>query len=556
MKRILIVLMALALAGCASLPTSGAPQQVERLSSAAGGVVLDPQGPTPGSTPETLVSDFLRAAGAGLSGDFSVARQFLTAEAAARWDPTTEVRIYQDAQNPAISSTRSGAIRVSAAAAATLDNAGRYTVAAPDAILNSEFSLVRNEKGEWRIAVLDSGVVVPNSIFTSLYSETAIYFLTPDRTSLVPEARWFLNLGQAANAVQGLLAGPSPWLAPAAHSAIPAETRLTQRGVRVSDGVAQVDLSSDIASLPPSELIAIEVQISKTLLNLPGIQEVKLTSEGADLDFPSKIDLSPYPYASYTLAGLSGGRPALVSGGEVSVTGESGAGLGLTALATSYNEPAKVGAALGNEGKSIYAVFFDGSRPQQLISGNRLVAPSIDSHGWVWSANAVSNGELNAIHLTTRATKKFSVPYLEGLNIRSIAVSREGSRMVIVTDQKGEVQMNVVALARDSGGTPTEIGVPARFGQSLVDVTDVAWVSPVRLAVVGRQSTSSANSIHIVGIGAPTTTLPAVENVADLTAGRGQDTIVIQNDAGNLYSYDGVGWRLIAEGVTSPALPG
>lgn len=98
--------------------------------------------------------------------------------------------------------------------------------------------------------------------------------------------------------------------------------------------------------------------------------------------------------------------------------------------------------------------------------------------------------------------------------------------------------------------------MPARFGQSLVDVTDVAWVSPVRLAVVGRQSTSSANSIHIVGIGAPTTTLPAVENVADLTAGRGQDTIVIQNDAGNLYSYDGVGWRLIAEGVTSPALPG
>ncbi|AJC70464.1 hypothetical protein X956_02775 [Trueperella pyogenes TP8] len=396
--------------------------------------------------------------------------------------------------------------------------------------------------------VLDSGVVVPNSIFTSLYSETAIYFLTPDRTSLVPEARWFLNSGQAANAVQGLLAGPSPWLAPAAHSAIPAETRLTQRGVRVSDGVAQVDLSSDIASLPPSELIAIEVQISKTLLNLPGIQEVKLTSEGADLDFPSKIDLSPYPYASYTLAGLSGGRPALVSGGEVSVTGESGAGLGLTALATSYNEPAKVGAALGNEGKSIYAVFFDGSGPQQLMSGNRLVAPSIDSHGWVWSANAVSNGELNAIHLTAIRHSPFS--------LRTSAVSREGSRMVIVTDQKGEVQMNVVALARDSGGTPTEIGVPARFGQSLVDVTDVAWVSPVRLAVVGRQSTSSANSIHIVGIGAPTTTLPAVENVANLTAGRGQDTIVIQNDAGNLYSYDGVGWRLIAEGVASPALPG
>ena len=58
MKKLAIVLVMLVLAGCASLPTSGAPQQVERPSNASGAVVLDPQGPTPGSTPEALVSDF------------------------------------------------------------------------------------------------------------------------------------------------------------------------------------------------------------------------------------------------------------------------------------------------------------------------------------------------------------------------------------------------------------------------------------------------------------------------------------------------------------------
>ena len=555
MKKLLILLVTLVLAGCASLPTSGAPQEVERPANTGGGVVLDPQGPTPGSTPEALVTDFLRASAAGLSGDFTVARQFLTPEASARWDPTTEVRVYQDAQNPSISSTRTGAIRVSAAASATLDEAGRYTVATPDAILNSEFSLTRDASGEWRIAVLDQGVVVPSSIFTSLYSETTIYFLNSDRSSLVPEVRWYLTTSQATSAVQAVLAGPSSWLSPAAHSAIPSEARLTQRGVRVTDGVAQVDLSSEVASMTASDMMAMEAQISKTLLNLPGIQEVKLSSEGAELEFPSKIDLSAYQYASYTLAALADGAPATISGGEVSVLGDGG-GLGLTHLATSYTEPVSRGAALGNDGTGLYEVRFDGSAPTLLARGTKLVAPSIDARGWVWSAEAVSKGELIAVNLASGETKRLPLPYLQGLNVRTLAVSREGSRMAIVTDQKGEVQMNAVSILRDSGGAPTEIGAPLRFGQSLADVTDVAWVSDVRLAVVGRQSTSSTSSIHVVGIGTPTTSLAAVDGVVDLTAGRGLDTIIIQDNSNRLFSYDGAGWRLIADGVTAPALPG
>ncbi|QOR47221.1 GerMN domain-containing protein [Trueperella pecoris] len=555
MKRLLLLIVVL-LTGCASLPTAGYPVQVDRPANLNGGVVLDPQGPTPGSTPETLVSDFLRASGAGLSGDFSVARQFLTPEAAERWNPTTELRIYQDSQNPAISSTRTGAIRVSAAASATLDNLGRYTVAAQDAILNSEYSLARNADGEWRIAVLDDGVVVPNSIFASLYNETVIYFLTADRSALVPEARWYLSAGQATYAVQGLLQGPSSWLAPAAHSALPAEARLTQRGVRVNDGVAQVDLTSDVASLPASEMIGLEAQISKTLMNLPGIQDVTITAEGAEIDIPSKIDLSSYPYATYTLAGLRDGAPVTISGGKVEATGAGAAGLGLSVLATSYAEPMTMGAGLGNEDKSLYAVPFDGSEPRLLLSGTRLVSPSEDSHGWVWSGETASNGELTAINLTTRESVTFPMSFLSGLNIRALAVSREGGRMAIVTDQKGEVQINMVAISRDVSGRPLEVGNPLRFGQSLVDISDVAWVSEVHVAVMGRQTTSSTNNIHLVGLGLPTTTLTAVDNPVSLTAGRGPDSIVVQNDLNNLYSYDGAGWRLIAENVTSPALPG
>lgn len=559
MKRWLPLLVALmvVLAGCAGLPTSGDPEQTARPTNPDGGVILDPQGPTPGSTPENLVTDFLRASGAGLSADFTVARQFLTPEAAARWNPTTELRVYQDSQNPAISQTRNGAVRVSATAAGTLDVRGRYSVATPDAIINAEYSLVKSPEGEWRIGALDDGIVIPNSIFVSLYTETLLYFLTPDREAFVPEARWYLNSGQATYAVDGLLQGPSSWLSPGVYSALPADATLTGRGVTVSDGVAQVDLSSDVASLQGSELIALEAQVSKTLMNVPGIQSVVLTSEGAALDMPSKMDVSSYPYATYSLAGLSGGIPAQISGGDVMpISPDAVEGLSLTSIAPSYSEPATWAAALGNGGATIYGVSFVGSPAFALYEGSQLVAPSMDAHGWVWSGERTSTGELVGVHLETGEQLTFHLTWLEGLTVRDIAVSREGARMAIVTDQGGEVQINAVAIARDAAGTPREIGNPIRFGQSLVDVTDVAWVSEVRVAAVARNQGTSTSGIHLVGLGVPAVPLAAVDNLVSLTAGRGVDSIVIQNDENNLFSYDGAGWRLVTEGVTSPAFPG
>lgn len=559
MKRLIALLAALmvVLAGCAGLPTSGEPHQVDRPTNLDGGVVLDPQGPTPGSTPENLVTDFLRASGAGLSGDFSVARQFLTTEAATRWNPTTEIRVYQDSQSPAISQTRNGAIRVSASAAGTLDDRGRYSVATPDAIVNAEYSLVKNPDGEWRIAALDDGIVIPSSIFESLYSETLLYFLTPDRAALVPEARWYLNSGRATNAINGLLQGPSSWLATGVHSAIPPETSLTSRGVTITDGVARVDFSSDVASLQGTDLIAFKAQVSKTLMNVPGVQSVVLTSEGSELNVPSKMDLSSYPYAAYTLTGLRDGVPAQISGGDVvPIAPQAVAGLDLTAITPAYNEPATWAAALGNGGATIYAVSFVGSPSIALLEGSQLVAPSIDAHDWVWSAERTASDELLAVNLHTGELMAFQLSWLEGLTVRDVAVSREGTRMAIVTDQGGDVQINAVAIARDADGTPLEIGNPTRFGQSLVDVTEVSWVSEVRVAAVARNQGASASGIHIVGLGVPPVSLAAINNLVSLTSGRGVDSIVIQNDEGNLFSFDGTGWRRAAEGVTSPAYPG
>ncbi len=95
MKRILALALSLImLSGCAQLPTSvnikSGPELVAP--EAVDFSYYIPTGPSDDETQQEIVSGFL-AAGTGPQNDYSVAREFLTAEFAQRWNPTGEVLI-------------------------------------------------------------------------------------------------------------------------------------------------------------------------------------------------------------------------------------------------------------------------------------------------------------------------------------------------------------------------------------------------------------------------------------------------------------------------------
>ena len=78
----LIACAALALAGCASLPTSSPPAPFDVSARDGSGVQFSAEGPSDGSDAATLVSDFLLACAAGPQDDYATARLFLTAASA------------------------------------------------------------------------------------------------------------------------------------------------------------------------------------------------------------------------------------------------------------------------------------------------------------------------------------------------------------------------------------------------------------------------------------------------------------------------------------------
>src|SRR5690606_8050426 len=142
------------------------------------------------------------------------AREFLAGPISQRWNPRAQVRVYAARDELVISEAANGAVRVSVLAAASVDAQGRYTEAAPDTPIELDFSLARGLDGQWRIADLEDGILLSPAVFDAQYVQLPVYFLSHDREALVPETRWYPQRLAATSVVRGVLAGPSPWLAP------------------------------------------------------------------------------------------------------------------------------------------------------------------------------------------------------------------------------------------------------------------------------------------------------------------------------------------------------
>ena len=546
------------LAGCVGLPRSGRVNSVSPSKTSSGAIGFAVQPPARNATPQQIVEGFLLASRAGLDDDFAVARQYLYGDAAANWKPLARVRVYPDSQDVSTTVTESGAVRASVASRGTLSSHGTYTETANSAVLTTEFSLAKNADGQWRIVSLDDGVFLSENAFSQQFIETPLYFLAPDSNALVADLRYYPRRTFATSAMNGLLAGPSEWLASGVHTAVPTGTKLL-KSVDVVDGEATVDLSSVVLAASAKERAALLEQVTRTLKASSSVRSVVLKVEGADLNVGSIQSLPTYPYGSYPVSVISGGLPANVSDNRITpLMGDAGLKAhGLSNLAISYQASRGRLAALGRGGTELIGMDSGSGSWQVLHSGKSLVQPSYDRYGWVWSAERDNAGKILVFKPGENASAHLDVSWLNGAKIRDVSVSRDGSRMVVVCEIGGEVTIRVAAIARDGAGRPTQIGDSIIIGQHLSDVTAAEWIGPSTVAVLGKTALGGERAMFSVKISGPTERLAApYEGTVSITAGHDEDSIVALTDKKTAYARDGGAWRAIVSDVTSVAYPG
>jgi hypothetical protein len=557
----------LGLGACAQIPTSGpvrvGPADVDPQADLA----LLPQGPTPGAEPNLIVQGFLGAAVAATTSpkEFQTAREFLTEDVAATWDPDASVRVVREPPMPDpfetgtdIEGAETLEVVVRATTVATLDTAGAYTEVADPRKVGYRFTLTKVGE-EWRISGLDNGVLVPANLFANQFRATRLYFSAEgeNNKSLVPDLRWFPRNSWRLDVVQELLAGPPEWLQGAARSLFPEGTQLVSPTIQEADGdePVAVRLSEQISSATAAQRALIAAQISATFSEGAGrtvpidlfSDTSRLAVDKADVNLPATIVQAMF-LKDDQLYRIKNGRPV-----EHDLPVDLST-IDPTALAVS---PATTPIVMRDGTDRIVNVSVDGEdRP--AMEGPDLAAPSVDKFGNTWTS-----GGANELRVLPASGTEVTVPadWLGGRKVVSVSVSPEGSRIAVVSHAPSGTQVQVAGIVRNDDDVPVGLAPPLTVAGPVDGVEEARWSGLTTLSLLTRDG-DGVSGVWTAGVGGQpgaggqSRQLPGLTDVQQLAAGVTDDGLLVITDDGDLEHEETGVWQPLIEDVDLVAYPG
>ena len=489
----LLPMSVLLLAACGGIPTSSAIHEGE---SVIGGsdqfirVIARP--PVSNMEPEALVRGFLDAC-ADSTSTFAIARQYLTTDAAAAWNPATGIKIYDG--NGLSLNTSGQIVKMMAPLDSSVSAAGHLTFSSRPGSIFSDFSLVQDAGNQWRISNLDNGLLLSRSDFDRSFRPFSVYFLNDDSSALVPHPIVLpaSSVGTATSVTRALLQGPPSSLVPAVHSAFPAGTKLSYGSVPINSGIAQVDLSAEVLAATKVERSELSAQLVATLVAIPGVTGVRITVLGQPLKVPgvqslqtqadwSRYSVRPDPDHIGTFVVRDSQLIRLDDKKEVVVTS-----LAIPALAPLGSAAVSIDgqsfAATTADGKNLLAASSLGDGLSRIGSGEYLSEPTWDRQGNIYVGD---NGQ--GILAFTRDGTRVPVivdatPIGEVKGIRQVAIAHDGARIALSYRSGTSDSLAVGILVHEKESV--RITQIHRVERSIVTISDIAWAGPTEIEVLG-----------------------------------------------------------------------
>ncbi len=556
-----------AIAGCASIPTSGAVQAGE------GEVVFDedlfPISPQiPEDDPLRLVEGFVTASTAGVTDDFSNIRGYLVGSAASEWDPLAKVTIYGTGDFTSVWDEEASTVTYSLPLAATVSADGQMTEYEAGTRATVIFEVYNVSSGRWRISSLDDGILISEAGLALVFRPVILTFGSRDGQVAVSDLRWFPRRNIATHATLALINGPSHWLKDAVQTGLAPTAKLVVDAVPVEGGQADVALSTGSVGSATESTLALE-QIQRTLLALPDVAGVNVTVGGLTMGMDPGGTLSDPPVPSSKAAVIIDGRLGVWDGEQILVPDGAGRLPGDSHdVAFAYDEE-KVAVVVG-EGTLATASIPGNLVPageakpavrnvtlSTVLKGDRLTAPSFDREGWLWTAEAEGEGLLHAIGPKGERVD-LSIPGAEGRDIGGIAVSHDGVRVAILSREGGLWRLGVLALVRAQDGTPSFAGAILDIGAEMGSSEEVVWVDDRVIAVLGAAEQGGTGTVRLVTIGGRTEAIASPTNAVGLAARNGVGSITAITRDGSLYLRVNTVWSPVVTGssVTGFAFSG
>jgi predicted small lipoprotein YifL len=529
------------LAACAGLPTSGPVQEgLPPGAVAPPDFTFTPQKPQDGASPEQIVQGFIDA-GSGPQDNWATAKLYLAPGFKAKWDPWASVTI-DDRSQRRYTSPSNDQVTLTSQPTAGVDASGAYTPA-EGGQTPLPFTLVKVE-GQWRISKAPNGVVLGDDQFGSVYRQYELTYFDPTWTYLVPDVRWFPATNAVTQIAKELIDGkPSPWLAGSVASSFPDNVALDVPSVPVDSGVAKVPLSGGALRAQQTTLDRMQTQLEASLKSA-GISEVAMTAGGTTLA----------AHAVNTASTAIRAQPFVQTAKGVGYLQSNGTGVdqlpGLSAAIARAN-PTAVQVSADQDAAAVRdrsgAVERVPAKGQSLLLDRRsgLVAPGIDTRGYVWSVPGSSPADVHAYSPTARSVSVAGA-WPEASHITAMALSRDGTRLAAIVTVGGQPQVEIAGIVRGADGAPQSLAQPMLLGSLPGNGIELTWLDDTTLGVLAHDS--AGITVFAQTVGGPSTD-SAGPSGATTIAGSTGTVVRVRSADGTLYNQRGSNWELAAEGI-------
>jgi hypothetical protein len=578
-----VVCALLALAGCASIPTSGPVRSGGdlKLQRADDGVSVIGDPPRPGATPEQIINGFLDAS-ADFQDDHAVARLYLTGAASRSWRPQAGTAVYDKTELSVRQSSPDTSTYVfDAPAVGTIAGDGEYRRAEVGEPVIQQFRLEK-VNGQWRIADLDDGLLLSSSELNDTYRQVSLYFLAPSGLTLVPDPVLIPELpGLSTKVVARLLRGPTSSLRSAVTTAFPEGTSLDVSSVPVTDGAATVQLDGTALKADDTARQQMSAQLVWTLKQLAGVTAVRIRVGGEDLqvngagsvqqstDWPG-FDPDQLSSNLSAYVELDGRIGRYLEDRFTRVLGEGGAARPRVRSPAVSLDNLRLATVSGDGHSVLVGPMQVGSTLDPRIRGGEdsdVSAPSWDRDKGLW---VVDRADGALWYLADGATdpQQVEVRTPDGDPVQGVRISRDGARAALLVGTGRQARFMIGAVRRVAtsdpqveGGERLSVASVAEPLPGLVGVRDMAWVDATHVEVLGSLDGASLRpyEVSVDGWRSPDIEpVPGPGQAVSIAAAPplGDTPLVVGTDDGRLWQFtSSSGWQELGPG-TQPAYPG
>jgi hypothetical protein len=541
-----------ALAGCAGVPSSSAPQAIGTVDRPAPPSLPSP---TPAMDPDVLLREFLKAT-ADPANRHLAARQFLTESASRSWDDAGSALlidrvVFVETRGPERVSVTMKADILGSLSDMGVFETGEGALPDPGAI-----DLVKTPGG-WRIDRLPNGVFLDWQQFQSTYKRNTLYFVDPTGKTVVPDPRYVAVSDPdqlATELVTKLVSGPRPEMANTVRNLLGPPLRLRgpvtradggKTGVGRGYGGARIELESLSTTDPHSrQLLAAQViwTLSRAGINGPYV----INADGAALDDRFAEGWNTSDVAATDPGadpGAAAGLHALIGGSLVSLEGQKA-----PRVAGMFGQmPDQTAATLSRSGQEAASVVTlrpgapdmasslwvgpIGGDAAQALDGRTLSRPSWSLEDAIWTVvdgnNVVrviqeaASGQPARIPIDSTAVQtRFPGAITE------LQLSRDGTRAAMVIE--GQV---IMASVEQTAGGQYALTYPRRLGFGLGNTAvSLSWRTGDDIVVSRTDPQHPVSYVNLDGVNsdgpsrnllAPVSTVAANPSTVYVTDQRG-----------------------------------